>query len=37
MDPNSFAKALDRAIERANGARLIDGHATEVEDNGERG
>jgi hypothetical protein len=37
MDPNSFAKALDRAIERANGARLIEGHATEVEDNGERG
>ncbi len=27
MDPNSFARALDRAIERSNGARLIEGHA----------
>ena len=27
MDPNSFARALDRAIECSNGARLIEGHA----------
>ncbi len=32
IDPNSFARTLDRAIDRSNGARLIEGRAVVVEE-----
>jgi hypothetical protein len=32
-----FYTRLERALTRSNGARLIEGRAVEVEDNGERG
>jgi hypothetical protein len=32
IDPNSFARALDRAIERSNGAKLIEGRVVRPAD-----